>query len=191
MKTLVFDIDGTLTDMWPIERSVLVCLLKKKNILLIDDMYSNGVRNLYLMYKRVSKSSLSKKEFYILYRLAFSELQEKLQLPPPVAFPLVGWILKNKNNFKFVYATGGQKEESVYVLQKLGILSFFDCINSIDKSNCRYGKKTGIPYRTLFKKFNNCIVITDSISDIDGAILAGLPFIMVTASTKKLSFASK
>lgn len=141
MKTIIFDIDGTLTDMQPIE-----------------------------------KLALSDEAFYKLLR--------RDKLPVPKKYPLIDWIIKNKNNYKFVYATGGKKSETEYALEKLKILKYFDLENSISKTNCRFAKNTGIPFRKIKSKFNDCIVITDSESDCRGATIAEIPFRLVVSKQK-------
>jgi len=141
MKTIIFDIDGTLTNMKPIE-----------------------------------KLSLSDKAFY--------GLLKKEQLPIPKKYPLVNWIIKNKNKYRFIYATGGKKIETEYVLKKLNILNYFDLKNSMSKTNCSFSKKTGVPFKKIKSKFDDCILITDSKNDCLGAKIAGIPFILVNLNNQ-------
>jgi len=136
MKTIICDIDGTITNMEPIEK---VALLKSG------------------------------------------------KLPPPERYPLADWIFINKNKYHFVYATGGQQNETLYVLKSLGLARYFDLRNSISKTNCRFSKKTGIPLRKIKAKFKDCILITDSKDDCRGADLAGIPFILVKPRQKLLN----
>ena len=89
---------------------------------------------------------------------------------------MVSWIKKHKTKYNFVYATGGQKYETEYVLQKLDILQYFDLKNSISKTTCRFKKKTGIPFRLIKKAYSNCFLVTDSYFDCLGAKLENMPY---------------
>jgi hypothetical protein len=113
MKTIIFDIDGTLTDMSLLEKVVA---------------------------------------------LGFAENC----WPKPEKYPLVNWILKNKNNYRFVYATGGKGQE-----------------NSINKTNYRFPKKTGLPFIKIRKRYPDCVLITDSQTDCDGATIAKIRYIKI------------
>ncbi len=104
---------------------------------------------------------------------------EKRLLPKPKKYPLVDWIVKNKNKYRFVYATGGKKPDTLYVLEQLGLINYFDLENSIDKTNYRFSKKTGLPFKKIKAKFPDCFVITDSESDCNGARLAGIKYIKI------------
>jgi len=176
MKTIICDIDGTLTDMWPLERLVLKLLLN--NLKVIDKLHKDGVVDTFRIYKAVSKNKIKKIEYYDKYNRAFSKLFKNKNLPIFKAYPLVGWILKNKTKYNFIYATGGQKQETEYVLEKLGLIRFFDLKNSINKTNCRFSKKSGIPFRILKRKYGNPLLLTDT--DCAGAKKAGVEFINMT-----------
>ena len=130
MKTIIFDIDGTLTDMSAIENA------------------------------------------------AFLGVTENCW-PKPNKYPLVDWILRNKNNYNFVYATGGKEKETLYVLESLGLLKYFDIKNSINKSNYRFSKKTGLPFLKIKKKYPDCLLVTDSQDDCIGAKLAKIPYMKI------------
>lgn len=156
MKTLIFDIDGTLTDMGPIESTI-----------------ENAVP--------VKIGSASKGDYQRLYGQVTKRLQKDGLLPKPVAFPIVQWIKNNRTKYRFVYATGGETAESQYVLRELGILDLFDVKNSVSATTCRFGKKTGIPFLRIMKKYPDCTVIGDSEKDRQGAKKTGVPFIRVTS----------
>lgn len=126
MKTIIFDIDGTLTEMRPLENR--------------------------LVTQRTFK---------------------------PVQYPLVEWIKKNKDKYSYVYATGGQRSETECALKKLGIIHYFDLKNSISKTNCRFSKKTGIPFKKILKKYPNSMVITDTQADCLGARKAGIQSVLI------------
>lgn len=180
MKTIIFDIDGTITDMWPIEKSVLLAMTVDSFRNKIEKTYLSGVKNTYRIYSKVASRKLSQKEYYKIYNQNFLLLYINNQLPKPIKYPVVDWIKKNATKYHFVYATGGQNQETKYVLDKLKISKFFDLNNSLDKNNCRFSKKTGIPYKKIKQKFPDCLVITDGTDDCHGAIKAKIPFLMIT-----------
>ncbi|OGD66877.1 hypothetical protein A3F08_03430 [Candidatus Berkelbacteria bacterium RIFCSPHIGHO2_12_FULL_36_9] len=179
MKTIIFDIDGTITNMWPIEKSVLLGMLRKNTIKEIDEIYQQQTKKTYQIYNKISKEKLTQKEFYRRYNRTFLKLLINNQLPKPAKYTIVNWIISNHNLYHFVYVTGGQRLETKYVLDMLKVSKYFDFTNSLDKSNCRFAKKTGIPYKIIKRRFNNCLVITDSKNDCLGAIKTEITFIKV------------
>ena len=179
MKTIIFDIDGTLTDMWPIEKSVLLTMLGKEAGSEIEKLYLSGVKDTYSIFCIVSKRKIGKSNYRIIYNKKFSFLENKDQLPLPEKYPLVDLIKKNKPLYRFVYATGGQAKETRYVLKCLKLDSIFDFKNSLDKSNYRFSKSTGLPFNKIKATFSDCLLISDSQNDCNGAIKAGVPFIKI------------
>ncbi len=182
MKTIICDIDGTLTDMWPVERAVLLRLLGIGVAAKIDVLKKSGISETYLLYLAVSQRKIGRRMYRKLYNEAFDNLCSCGQLPPVKSYPLVQWIMKNKKKYRFVYATGGQQKESEYVLKQLGILDSFDIKNSLDKTRYPFSKKTGLPFKKIKRKFPYCLCITDSMSDCEGAQLARIPFIRIKPS---------
>jgi FMN phosphatase YigB (HAD superfamily) len=179
MKTIIFDIDGTLTDMWPIEEVVLLYMTNGKYKGKINALKLSGISDTCKIYKQVWDKNISKKNYFNFYNKSFNTLIINNKFPAIKKYPLVKWIKNNVNKYNFVYATGGQRLETLYVLRKLGLLAYFDIKNSIDKSNCRFSKKTGIPFNMIKKKFNDCLLITDSKNDCTGAVLVKVPFILL------------
>lgn len=177
MTTLVFDIDGTLTDMWPLERLCLATMLGRAVPSNLKDELDG---NLYRIYSSLYGGKVSKKDFGSNYRLAFQSLLESDQLPKPASFRSVDFIKANQSMFKFVFATGGWRVESEYVLEQLGCFEIFDSRASICKDNCRYKKSTDIPFLRLKKAAGlDMVVITDTKADIEGASRAGLASILL------------
>ena len=144
MKTIIFDIDGTLTDMWPIEKSVLLTMLGKEAGSEIEKLYLSGVKDTYSIFCIVSKRKIGKSNYRIIYNKKFSFLENKDQLPLPEKYPLVDLIKKNKPLYRFVYATGGQAKETRYVLKCLKLDSIFDF------------KTHSIKATTVFQKVRDC-----------------------------------
>ena len=179
MLTIICDIDGTLTDMWPIEKAILLKLLGKNKTNEIEKIKSSGIADTYTIFSKLSKQKISRQKYFTKYNQAFLKLKMDKNLPKIKKYPIVNWIIRNKNKYDFVYATGGQREETLFVLDKLNLLSTFDLENSIDKSVCPYSKQTGIPLQILKNKYPNCILITDSESDCVGAKIAKIPFLKI------------
>ena len=180
MKTIIFDIDGTLTNMWPIEKSVLLSMTNGKYKNEIEKLKKSGISETYKIFLKVFENKVSKKRYIDFYNKSFSIILKNSNLPRPEKYPLVKWIFTNRNKYRFIYATGGQRLETLYVLKSFGLLKYFNLEYSIDKTTCRFSKKTGIPFRKIKSRFKNCVLISDSRSDCEGASLAQIPFVIVT-----------
>jgi FMN phosphatase YigB (HAD superfamily) len=178
MKTLICDIDGTLTDLWPVEAMVLKELLGDEKLPEIQKLRNKGIRETLKIYRKISREKISKRDFTQKYNRKFLEMEKKNQLPQLKKFPLVSLIMKN-SSLNFVYATGGQRNEALYALKSLGIIQYFDLKYSVDKTSCRFGKKTGIPFKKILKKYSDCLLLTDSQSDCDGARFVGISFTLI------------
>ena len=179
MKTIIFDIDGTLTDMWPIEKSVLLSMLGNTKAAEVEEIHARGVKSTYQIFCKVLGTRITQAEYRRLYNRDFISLERKRLLPPPQPYPTVDWIRKNRNKYHFVYATGGQKLETAYVLKSFGIVRNFDAGYSISKSTYPFSKSTGLPFKKIKSRFPDCIVVTDSDGDVRGAKLANIPCIQI------------
>lgn len=179
MKTIIFDIDGTLTNMWPIEKSVLLALLGKEFSNDIENIYQSGIKDTYTIFCKICKTKINRTKYTRYYNRIFSRLKRNNSLPKPIKYPIVDWIKKNKANYYFIYATGGQASETIYVLESLGLNKVFDFKNSLNKNNYPFSKITGLPFKKIKSKFPDCFVVTDSQSDCQGARRAGIPFLLI------------
>jgi FMN phosphatase YigB (HAD superfamily) len=188
MKTLIFDIDGTITDIWPIEKTILLSLTDKKFKKEIEEIKAGGVSDTYKIFCKISAKKISKKQYFFSYNQATEKLIKKSLLPAPKKYPLIDWILKNRSRYYFVFATGGQKSETLFVLRKLNLVNLFDLKNSVDKTTYRFSKKTGRPFKKIKTKFPNCLLITDGKQDCAGAILAGVPFVLIKPGQTNFDF---
>lgn len=184
MKTIICDIDGTITNMWPIEKSVLSRMTNRKFEKDIEKMKLSGVSDTYKIFLKFSNRKISKRKYTDFYNQSFSVLLKNGKLPMLEKYPLAKWIFDNRSKYRFVYATGGQKLETQYVLKNLGIIKYFDLENSTDKTTCRFSKKTGIPFRKIKSKFKDCVLVSDSEADCKGATLAKISFILVKPKQK-------
>lgn len=184
MKTIICDIDGTITNIWPIEKSVLLRMIDRKFEKDIEKMKLLGVSDTYKIFLKFCNRKISKQKYADFYNKSFSILLKNGKLPRLEKYPLAKWIFDNRAKYRFVYATGGQRLETQYVLKNLGIIKYFDLENSIDKTTCRFSKKTGIPFGKIKTRFSCCILITDSQNDCNGAKLAGVPYILINPKQK-------
>ena len=150
MKTIIYDIDGTLTDMSAIEEAVRTEIK--------DQEYTTRVN------------------YAAVYDEAFSRLLEQKRVPAVSPSAEVKKILKWGRKYSYVYATGGYSAETEYVLREFGIIQLFDLENSISKTNCRFLKKSGIPFKKILRIYQNCSLVTDSDNDCLGAEKAGIPY---------------
>lgn len=182
MKTIIFDIDGTITNIWPIEKSVLLRMTKGMYENQMGELKRSGISDTYKIFRKISRKKIGKIRYFNLYNRTLFALLKSKKLPKLEKYPIVDFIVSTKNKFNFVYATGGQKSETEYVLRSLGIIKYFDLKNSIDKNNCRFSKKTGIPLRKIQANFPECIFITDTKNDCLGASKVGIRSIKIKPS---------
>lgn len=189
-RTVIFDIDGTLTNIWPIERVVLAKMLGLRQPEELDRQKTLKHHTNFEIYLRCARVRCSKQEFTQCYNSAFLQLKAAKKLPSLKPFPIVSWLKTAADSFHFVYATGGQQAETLYVLENLCILSFFDLRSSVDKTTYRYSKSTGIPLRKIASQYPDSLLITDSESDCRGAILASIPFLRIQPGQTDLSMLS-
>jgi len=188
MKTIICDIDGTITNMWPIEKSVLLYMTDRKFEKDIEQVKLSGISETYKIFLKFSNQKISKKKYTDFYNQSFSVLLKNGKLPALEKYPLVEWIFDSRNKYRFVYATGGQQLETLYVLKSLGLSKYFDLENSTDKTTCRFSKKTGIPFRKIKSKFKDCVLVSDSKVDCKGATLAKIPFVLVKPKQNYFDF---
>lgn len=188
MKTIICDIDGTITSMWPIEKSVLLRMTHKKFEKDIEQMKLSGVSDTYKIFLKFSNKKMSRRKYSDFYNKSFSVLLKKSKLPPLERYPITRWVSVNKNKYHFVYATGGQRLETIYALKNLGLVEYFDITNSVDKTICRFSKKTGVPFRKIKSKFKDCVFISDGEGDCAGAALALVPFVLIKPEQSNFDF---
>jgi hypothetical protein len=86
MLTLIFDIDGTLTDMWPIERAVLMNMVPETCRDQVNGLKLAGVNDLYSIYCQITRTRIGKIRFRDSYRESFAQLRAGRMLPKPLPF---------------------------------------------------------------------------------------------------------
>lgn len=189
MTTLIFDIDGTLTDMWPIEQSVLLAMTPQPDSGRLDQLKAQGLSELWLLYTRSSCTKIAAVAFRAQYRQSFIELAERGKLPTPKPYQTVSFISENSERYKFVFATGGLEVEAKYVLSSLGLDRYFDLERSTSRDTCIFSKATGIPFRQLAKLYPQCLVVTDGDTDMLGAKRAKIPAIQLKSNQRLTNIA--
>lgn len=180
MRALIFDIDGTLTDLWPLERQILLELLKLRTSQVIDRLHSNQ-KNPYLIYKKMSKKNDTFANFRRKYK---RKLQSTNQIPNLQVFNTVKFIRKNNDKYVFLYATSSCKLEAELILKKLTTLEFFDLRSSINSDNCAYAKKTGVPFKKIITSYPQSVLITDSKDDAKGAAKANVATLVIKPNAR-------
>src|SRR3989338_8434414 len=77
MKTIIFDIDGTLTNMWPIEKSVLLYIASGRYENEIEELKKSGISETYKIFLKVSDKKESRSAYVASYNLAFLKLNRE------------------------------------------------------------------------------------------------------------------
>lgn len=179
MQTLIFDIDGTLTSLWPLERAVLLALCPSATLISLDTLYQTKTKDLYALYKRSSPSPCRKTVFRKMYDTTCHNLWKEGKLPSLSAYPAAVFVKKMYQKYQFLYATGGGQIETEYVLEVLGVKPYFNLRDSVSRTTCRYKKSTGIPFKKIAKLYPDAVLVTDSYDDTVGAKKAGLKSILI------------
>lgn len=189
MLTLIFDIDGTLTNLWPIEKSVLAAMLGCSPSKLDNLKEQIGNTDLLHLYQVTysKKQKLSLVDFRRKYQKKFYELLQKSKLPKVNGYKVVDYIKANPKKCKYLYATASPEVEAEYVLKNLGILEIFDRAKSSNQNSTRFSKKSGLPFKKLKQTNPDCLLITDSMSDIDGAKKAGIGWLLLKKNERLTS----
>jgi len=82
--------------------------------------------------------------------------------------------------YNFAIVTGGTTEETIFALEKTGIINLFDKGLIVTADIVSESKKTGASFLEIIKRINGrAIVIGDSDSDRIGAEKARLPLILL------------
>ena len=177
MITIYFDIDGTLTDMWPLEKKVLQSLCQDASLSQLDSVRQVAKKDLYSAFKLVDKAarSCTLKQFRTGFAASLDSLVAKQQQPNLVAYPTVCFIKENADKARFCYATGGTAKEAKIVLDCLGIASLFDINRSYSRDNLPYPKNDVRFFKSLQEKtVEPFCFVGDSQLEVSAAIRAGI-----------------
>ncbi len=187
MQTIIFDLDGTLTDLWPIERETLAEMLitrnpfsKSKILKTIEGIKQSGQNSLWLIFNQASGTKMNRQEFCQQYDQIQKRMIEKNSYPKIKNLISIEDIKKIENDYRFALVTGSRKQEALYVLKRLEILDLFESDLIITSDMVPESKDTGKAFQIIKDKAGEgAIVIGDSESDKAGAQKTKLFYIIV------------
>lgn len=191
ISAVIFDVDGTMIDNNPYHKKAWTIFLKKHGISLDNFDYKKlfGKHNkeiLNIVFSRELSEEESKKNAFekeAIYREIYSP-----HIKPQKG--LANLLKKFKDmGIKIGTATSAPPENLDFILDELGIRSFFDAC--VDASQVKKSKPhPEIFYftaRKLNTQANECLVFEDSPSGIKGAVNAGMKVIGVNVTDPELA----
>lgn len=151
MKTIIFDLNGTLADVEPIERFTLMQV----------------------------PADASTEDGLAAYQEAQRLLIAEGRMPTPPTF-LERRMLEGLAGFSFALVTASPRTEVEFVLAQTGCLDLFEKDLVLCKGEYPGSKRTGEPFVALKTRIGtNAIVIGDTSADEEGAVAAGFPCVKV------------
>lgn len=167
-KIILFDLDGTIADVQPIERLVLKKILEEKNVIYTGNL----------------NFGFNDKNFVKEYQRCFGILKENSLLPSPK-------LLLDVRKFKFEAScslglvTGGVKIETEWVLKRLGIKDVFRPELLFCREDYTGSKKDGGPYVKIKRLFPDSLVVVlgDSVADLSGSKVVGFDYCLMSRKT--------
>lgn len=177
--TLIFDLDGTLTDS---QRGILGCIryaLDKMNLPCPDDktlrrFLGPPLVDSYMRYCGMDEDAAWKATW--LYRERYHPEGWKENDLYPRIRPLLAAL--KKQGVYLAVATGKPRENAMDILRYFGILSYFDAVTGPDLS-APSANKGDLIRRVLPEKFDRAAMIGDTVGDIRGAQDCGIDSVAV------------
>ena len=188
---IIFDLDGTLVDLWPIERRTLEAVIQNKlleNRVIsgrLNRIKKSGENSLWKIYKITCKTfrvdAISrKKEFLTRYDYSQKRLIRSGGYSCPQVYFRSSDLRKLATNYQLALVTGSNEQEAKFVLREAGVDTLFKDALLMTRDKIKFSKVTGMPFKRIAKfGENGAIVIGDGTSDKIGARKAGLPFLDV------------
>lgn len=174
MKTIIFDLDGTIADLWPLERETILRMAKNTNPDLLNKLYRQGQRNLLDLFQSIGGQKISREVFDQQYQI----MQQKMILEnkcPPFPIFLQEPFLKNMSGICFGLLTGSFRSEAEFVLQRTGCRKYFYDSLVFCRGEYQGEKLSGEPYLEIIKRIGSkFVMIGDSEGDVLGAARAGI-----------------
>lgn len=188
MKTIIFDLAGTIADIWPLERETLIKFYEGKNITAtrkkLNKLSRSGIKNLFILFQNISEKKLNSNEFEQQYLKNQKQLRKENKIPKLKIF-LKQKFLPKKTNLALI--TGSPLSEALLVLEKAGCKKYFSKKLILSKGDYPGSKRTGEPFLMIKKQIGSrAVVVGDSLDDVVGAKIADYNCIKVR-SCKKIS----
>ncbi len=184
IKSVIFDLDGTLTDSYEAIVTSFEYALREKGIKPIED---EKVRRSYigpaLVYSYEKNYDVTRKEADELVEI-YRKVYRGGNMYKVRVYDGVEELLKilTDAGFNLFVATSKPKEFAEKVLEKVELSKYFKKIQAPDFSNCEQGKDVLI--NSIINEFSllpqECIMVGDTRFDIEGGKKAGVSTIGVT-----------
>lgn len=184
MKTIIFDLDGTIADLWPLERATLLKFFLKQNSIKkeLNKLHASGIKNLFTLFQTFSKKNIELFEFEKKYLKNQKQLEKENKIPKLKIFLQPNFLSEKYN---YVLITGSPLSEALLVLKKTGCDKIFSKKNILAKGTYPGSKKTGEPFLIIKKIIGDqAIVIGDSDDDIIGAKIANFNCLKIRSYKK-------
>lgn len=180
-KTIIFDLDGTIADLWPLERETLLKFYQRQDISMarkkLNQLYRSGIKDLFVLFQNISEINLNPVEFEKQYIKNQKQLQKENKLPNFKIFLQSNFLPKQIN---FALITGSPLPETLFVLKKAGCKKYFSKKFILPKGTYSGSKKTGEPFLMIKNQVGKvAIMIGDSDDDVVGARIGGYNCIRV------------
>lgn len=199
MATIIFDLDGTLVDLWPIERATLVAMFLKltdyeKKLLptklnLLKKSRNDLFKIFNSLFAKYSDKKISRQRFNKLYDEIQRSLIKTKTYPKIKKYIDREPLMRLKNKYTLALVTGSRTQELNYLLKTAKFTDIFIKDLIICSDTMKQPKNTGIPFKAISERNPGpIVVIGDSGSDKLGAQKAKIPYVIIKKG-KKIKYA--
>ena len=195
MPTIIFDLDGTLVDLWPIERATLVAMflklpdcekkLRPTKLNLLKKSRNDLFKIFNSLFAKYSDKKISKQRFNKLYDETQRSLIKTKTYPKIKKYIDREPLMRLKNKYTLALVTGSRTQELNYVLEATKLTNIFNKHLIICSDTLKQSKSTGIPFKAISKRNPGpIVVIGDSDSDKLGAQKEKIPYVIIKKGKK-------